>query len=142
MFCSPRDGHKLSANALKVSDVSNTSLLKYRLLSDAMGRVSTVQEAQNERGDTLEPNKHLGIHYWQITTCSLKYIKAVYSQTFQNVTMANKINRLIYSLSYFPFLYWLSTLAGYQFLSPHLAITVLPTDTDDVDASGLIARLS
>lgn len=41
--------------------------------------------------------------------------------------------------SHFPFLHWLRTLAGYQFLSPHLAITVLPTDTEDVDISGLRA---
>jgi hypothetical protein len=42
--------------------------------------------------------------------------------------------------AYFPFLSSPSTLAGYQFLSPHLAITILPILTEDVEASGLNAR--
>lgn len=64
-----------------------------------------------------------------------------YSHSFNDAGKSDYSFMHVHS-SYFPFLSSLSTLAGYQFLSPHLAITILPTLTEDVDASGLNVRRS
>lgn len=49
---------------------------------------------------------------------------------------------IIVYITYTSFLHSPSTLAGYQFLSLHLAITMPPMFTDDLDASGLTVGLS
>ena len=85
--------------------------------------------------------------YNDMTTCGnhISFIRTLikYSIRVRFVKQRGTLNmKEITKSSHFPFLHWLRTLAGYQFLSPHLAITVLPIDTEDVEVSGLRARWS